>query len=222
VGKIINWFVALVSKTLGEWHWPWVDKQFKIEDYFDIEVMIRNLQSPFVVGLVKTNGHGSNLLINFAQKMGGKNKGAVTTHALAHIGIYKDYKHRVVEAIGEGIREVPLLKAIGQRDIVILRRPDHTRINSVVCAHAIDYLKDMAKRDAENNITYDNDHDYSNDMSVDCIETVYQALTYGFEKEGLENPIKLVDRAGKMTSSPADFELSDLFITIYDSRIGFI
>ena len=64
--SILNWFVGLISKTFGKWHWPWVDKKFNMCDYFHIESEIRKLPSPFVVGVVKTDGHGSNILINIA------------------------------------------------------------------------------------------------------------------------------------------------------------
>jgi len=231
--KVLNFIINILSKTIGEWHFPWVDKKFNLKDYFLIEGQIRKLSSPFVVGVVKTNGHGSNLLIRFAQlfsKDARKRKGEIT-HALAHIGIYDGYKHRVVESLGDGIREHSLLESIGQRDTVILRRPNPKFLNPTLCNHAIDYIKEVAKRDAFNNIEYDNDHDYktipiedimdytnTKNLKLDCSETVMQALEHGFRMTGQVSIIKMVKRGGKLTWIPADILFSDLFITMYDSR----
>ena len=232
--KILNFFIDLVSKTIGEMSLPFVDKEFNLDDYFQIEEMIRDLSNPFVVGIVKTKGHGSNLLIQGAQffsKDKRKRKGEVT-HALAHIGIFNGFKHRVVESIGGGIRECSLLKAIGQRDIVVLRKPNPRLVNDMVCKHAIEYIKEVAKRDAIRNIKYDNGHDYSiitmeelkdyskENVKFDCSETVMQALEHGFRMTSQASIIKMVKRGGKSTWTPADILYSDLFITIYDSRRG--
>lgn len=231
--KILDFLIKLVSNTVGRWHFPWVDKNFALKDYFAIESKIRELSSPFVVGVVKTNGHGSNLLISIAQCFSPKNKCYRVTHALAHIGLYNGYKHRVVESIGEGVQEVPLLEAIGQRDEVILRKPNPQLINDNVCQHAIEYIKAVAERDAKTNITYDNYHDYSiipieqirdhssENVQLDCSETIMQALEHGFKMTGQKSLIKMVNRAGKSTWAPSDIYHSDLFITMYDSRIDF-
>ena len=231
---MINWFINLLSKTIGEWHLPFVDKEFNLGDYFQIEEMIRDLSNPFVVGGVKTKGHGSNILIQTAQlfsKDKRKRKGEVT-HALAHIGIHNGFRHRVVESIGEGIRECSLLKAIGQRDIVILRKPNPRLLNDTLCRHAIEYIQAVADRDAVQNIKYDNDHDYSvitmeelkdyskENVKFDCSETVMQALEHGFRMTGQASIIKMIKRGGKSTWTPADLLYSDLFVTIYDSRRG--
>jgi hypothetical protein len=220
---MLNWFIKLLSNTVGEWHWPWVDKKFSLKDYFEIENKIRELDVPFVVGLVKTNGHGSNLLIGIAQSFtkDKRKRGSEITHALAHIGVNKGYKHRVVEAIGEGIREVSLLEAIGQRDKVILRVPNPKLLNDQVCKYAIEYLKDLADRDRELNIAYDNEHNYQNDEALDCSETIYHALSYGFEKAGHSNKVIMIERAGKKTWAPIDIRYSDLFIDLYVSGKGF-
>lgn len=221
--KILNWIINFISKTFGTWHWPWVDKQFPIQDYFEIEKRIRELEVPFAVGLVKTNGHGSNILIKIGQGLSKdkRNRKCNIVHALAHIGLYGGYKHRVVEAIGDGIREVPLLQAVGQRDVVIIRTPNWSKLNPVVCKYAIEYLKDLADRDKEKNIAYDNAHDYYNAEALDCSETVYRALEYGFKKADQVLSISLINRGGKMTWTPADIRFSDLFIDMYVSGEGF-
>ena len=230
----LNFIINLLSKTLGEWSWPWVDKEFPLKDYFGIEKEIRKLQNPFVVGLVKTKGHGSNILIRFAQLISSdprKRKGQVT-HALAHIGIFNGFKHRVVESVGEGIQEVSLLESIGQRDTVILRAPDPLLLSDEICNHALDYIKEVAKRDSLQNIEYDNDHNYEiitieelkdyskRNIRLDCSETIMQALEHGFKMVGVPSMINMINRGGKSTWSPIDILFSNLFITIYDSRRG--
>lgn len=231
--KILNWLIRMLSKTVGEWHWPWVDKGFAIEEYFEIEKLIRTFSNPLVVGLVKTKGHGSNLLISASQFFS-KKKCFKITHALVHIGIYKGYKHRVVESVGDGIQLVPLLTAIGQKDNVVLRRPNPKLVNDMVCKHAIEYIHEVEKRDAEIGIEYDNDHiydiitieqikDYSNkNVKLDCSETMMQALEHGFKMTGQKSLIKMINRGGKLMWAPSDIYFSELFITFYDSRKGFI
>lgn len=227
--RLLNWIINIFSKTIGSWHWPWVDKSFDLSDYFETEQRIRDLSNPFVVGLVKTYGHGSNFLIRVAQCFS-KDSCKDVTHALAHIGVFNGYKHRVVEAIGEGIREVSLLQAIGQRDNVILKKPNPKYLNDKCCKHIIEYIKEVAKRDAVINIQYDNAHNYEtitieeikdyseNNVKLDCSETIMQAIIHGLRMTGQRNYIQMKKRAGKMTWTPSDILHSELFIDFYDSR----
>lgn len=232
--KILNWLVAFSSNTLGSWHWPWVDKRLSLKDYFKIEKAIRQLSNPFVVGVVKTNGHGSNILISIAQLFSSRNKTNRVTHALAHIGLHGGFKHRVVESVGSGIQEISLLEAIGQRDEVVLRKPNPHLINDQVCKHALEYIYAVAERDKNINIEYDNAHDYTEitieeirdysnkNVNLDCSETVMQSLVHGFKMAGQKNLIKMTSRAGKLSWAPSDIYFSELFITMYDSKKGLI
>jgi len=232
--KILNWFIKLISKTIGLLHLPFVDKSFPLSDYFEIEKHIRGLESPFVVGAVKINGHGSNILIGLVQSISSKGGAFKVTHALAHIGLYNGFKHRVVQSVGSGIKESSLLEAIGQRDTVVLRRPNPKVLNSKVCEHALEYLHAVAKRDAQVNIEYDNVHDYSEitieqvreysnkNVKMDCSETVMQAINHGFKMTNQKSLINMVNRAGKESWAPSDLYNSKLFITFYDSKKGFI
>ena len=229
---MLKWIINLVSNTIGKWHFPWVDKAFNLEDYFLIEKELRDLDCPFAVGIVKTNGHGSNLLIRIVQLLSSdsRKRKSEVTHALAHIGINKGYKHSVVESLGDGIREVSLLKAIGQRDRVILRMPNPQFLNKKLCEHAVEYIKEVAKRDAYFNIQYDNAHnyeiipiedikDYSTiNVKLDCSETIMQAIEHGFKMTGQKSMIKMEMRGGISTWSPEDIHYSRLFITFYDSE----
>lgn len=221
--KIINWLVTFISNTFGTWHFPWVEKKFNMSDYFELEKRLREMEVPFVIGLVKTNGFGSNVLITIAQCLIGKTDypSCNITHALAHIGLHDGFKHRVVESIGDGVREVSLLKAIGQRDVVIIRIPNPKKLNSQVCKYAIEFLKDLADRDRKQAIKYDLQHDYDNADTLDCSETIYLALEYGFKKADQESSIKMINRAGKKSWAPADIRFSDLFIDFYVTGKGF-
>ena len=231
---VLNLIVKLLSNTIGQWHLPYINKKFPIEDYFKIEEYIRGLSNPFVVGAVRTHGNGSNLLIGLAQCFSPTKKCFRVTHVLAHIGIFGGFRHRVVESLGPGIREVPLLQAIGQRDDVVLRKPNPRLLNDEVCKHAIEYIQEVAIRDSFKNIDYDTVHDYSiitleelkdysnNNIHLDCSETIMQALEHGFKMTGQKSLVKMVDRVGKKTWTPAELYHSELFITFYDSKEGFI
>ena len=220
---MINSIIKIASKTIGTLHFPYVDKKFNLDHYFTIEKLIREQSHHFIVGLVKTNGHGTNLLVKIATR------DSEIVHAFAHIGIYKGYKHRVIESVGTGIQEISLLSAIGQRDRVIPRAPNIKIIPVKVLDHAVNYCKEIAKRDSKQNIKYDNVHDYSTitygelcnynaDIKLDCSEVIMQALEHGFRKCNLHSPINRVQRGGKWTWSPLDILKSDIFTTIYDSQ----
>lgn len=231
--KLLDYLVIFLGKTVGSAHLPFVDKKFPLKDYFEIEKYLRQLNNPFVVGLVKTNGHGSNLLISITQLFS-KKKCSKVVHAFAHIGIYGGFKHRTVEALNEGIVEQTLLRSIGQRDNVVLRKPNLKLINENVCNHAIEYIYEVIKRDNFVNIPYDQVHnydiitieqikDYKNKIpSMDCSELIMQSLEHGFRMTNQKSLIKMVNRLGKSSWTPADIYFSDLFETFYDSKKGFI
>jgi len=222
--SMLNLVASILGKTVGKWKFPYVDKKYDLDHYFELEKRLRELDSPFAVALTKGYGHGSNILIKIAQSFTSNKakRNCKITHAIAHIGINNGYKHRAVEAIATGIQEVSLLKAIGQKDVVVIRVPNPKKLNSQVCKYAIEYLKNLVERDKVKNIEYDNKHDYHNDESLDCSETIYRALTYGFRMADQESSVKLINVAGKDIWSPADIRVSDLFIDLYTSEKGFI
>lgn len=232
--KILNWLIRLVSKTIGEWHLPFVDKEFQLKDYFAIIDYIDKLPSPFVVGTVKIKGHGSNILIGIAQYISSKHDAFKITHALSHIGKNDKFKHAAIQSVGTGIQEVSFLEVIGQRDTVVLRKPNPKLLNDKVCEHALEYMKAVVERDEKINIEYDNNHDYSiitieqmrdysnNNIKMDCSETVMQALDHGFRMTNQKSLVKMVERVGKKTWTPLELYNSELFITFYDSKKGFI
>jgi len=230
---VVDFIVRFFGKTIGKLSMPFVNKEFPLRDYFKIESRIKRLDSPFVVGLVKTKGLGSNFLISTAQRLT-KNKTARIVHAFAHVGILKNVKHRVVESVDGGVHEVSLLEAIGQRDTVILRRPNPKYISKEVCDYALEYIRAVEERDSKHNISYDHDHNYSeitleemrdyssNNIKLDCSETIMQAINHGFRKVGIDSPVKMTNRCGKFVWAPGDIYFSELFITFYDSKIGIL
>jgi len=227
--KIINKIITFMSNAAGSIHAPWINKEFNLKDYRKIEKKIETLSTPFFVGLVKTNGNFSNLLIYIAQLFSKKRTKRVT-HAFAHIGD----EFKIVESIGKGIQKISLLEAIGQRDSVVLRYPNPHFLNNTLCDHAIDYIKAVVKRDVEIGVEYDIKHSYAiipiedirdysiKNVKLDCSELIMQALEHGFRMTDQRSLIKKTNRAGKKSWSPGDIYFSELFITFYDSRKGFI
>lgn len=220
---IVNFFVKLLSNTLGQWSFPWVEKKFNLNHYFGIERELAKLNVPFAISVVTTYGHGSNVLINFAHKLSKdkRKRKSKITHALSIIET-RNGKFRVAEAMGPGIQEVSLLSAIGQRDEVKIRVPNPKLMNDQVCSFALEYLRKVLAVDRAKNIPYDLEHDLMDPERYDCSELIFHAVSYGFEKAGQLNLLKPVSRAGKKSWAPVEAEFSELFIDIYDSKKGFL
>lgn len=220
---LVNWFVKFLSNTLGQWSFPYVEKKFNLNHYFKIEQELSKLNVPFAIGVVTTYGHGSNILIHGAQlisKEKRKRKSNIT-HALTIIET-RNGKFRTAEAMGPGIQEVSLLSSIGNRDEVKIRIPNPMLMNDMVCSHALDYIKRVLAVDRAKNIAYDVEHDLMDPERLDCSELIFHAVSYGFEKAGQKNLLKVVNRAGRKSWAPVEAEFSELFIDIYDSKKGFI
>lgn len=220
---IVNWIVKLLSNTLGQWSLPYVEKKFNLNHYFKLEKELAKLEVPFAIGVVTTYGHGSNLLIHGAQflsKDKRKRKSNIT-HALAVIDT-RNGKFRTVEAIGNGIQEVTLLSSIGNRDEVKIRVPNKNLVNNEVAKHALEYIRQVAERDFEENIAYDLKHDLLDQKRYDCSELIFHALNHGFEMAGQKALTKTVKRGGKVSWAPVEAEFSKLFVDLYDSKKGFI
>ena len=220
---IVNWFVKILSNTIGEWSFPWVEKKFNLNHYFAIERELAKLEVPFAIAVVTTYGHGSNLLIKGAQLLSKdkRKRKSNKTHALTIVDT-KNGKFRTVEAIGNGIQEVSLLSSIGQRDEVKIRIPNKSLVNDQVCKFALDYIRQVARRDDQENIAYDLEHDLLDPKRYDCSELIFHALNYGFEMAGQKALTKTVTRGGKLSWAPVEAEFSKLFVDLYDSKKGFI
>jgi len=217
--KVIDLFIKLYTNTVATWHFPFVDKKFELLDYYEIEKKLRELEVPFAVVLVNTYGHGSSIGIRLAGWIG-RRLWSKKTHVAIYIDLRKGYKHRAVEAVSEGIREVPLVKAIGQRDEVLVRVPDRSLLNEAVSSKALEYIHSVLDLDDAKNIEYDFKHDLLNDETQDCAELFYNSLKYGFEKADQYFPLKPIMRAGMPTFTPVDVEKCELFVDLYDSKRG--
>lgn len=215
--------VKLLQKTIGSWHWPFVDKKFNLNHYFEIEKELEKLPVPFAVAVVTTYGHGSNLLIRLANRLSKdpRKKKTRKTHALAIVCAEKN-KARTVEAIGRGIQEFTLLSSIGARDEVKIRIPNYKVMNEQVCKFALEYIESVAEVDREQNIPYDVLHDLEDPTRYDCSELIYHAINHGYDWAGQRRLTKTVVRLGQKSWSPAELEFSELFVDLYDSKKGFV
>lgn len=220
---IVTFFINLLSKTLGSWSLPYVDKKFNLNHYFQIESKLSELRVPFAIGVVTTYGHGSNILIKIAQMISKdkRKRKSKKTHALAIVET-KNGKFRTAEEMGPGLQEVTLLSSIGQRDEVLIRVPNPRLVNDQVCSYALEYIRKVLAIDRMKNIEYDNDHNLESDERMDCSELIYHALNYGFKKAGQKSLIKTVNRGGKKSWAPVEAQFSELFVDVYDSKKGFL
>lgn len=220
---IVNWIVKFLSNTVGQISLPYVDKKFNLNHYFEIEKELAKLEVPFAIAVVTTYGHGSNILIKLAQILSKdkRKRKSNKTHALAIVET-RNGKFRTVEAIGNGIQEVTLLSSIGQRDEIKIRVPNKSLVNNQVCEFALDYIRQVARRDDQENIAYDLEHDLLDPKRYDCSELIFHALNYGFEMAGQKTLTKTVKRAGKVSWAPVEAEFSKLFVDLYDSKKGFV
>lgn len=220
---LVNWFVKLLSNTIGKWSFPWVEKKFNLNHYFNIEKKISELPVPFAIAVVTTYGHGSNLLIRGAQMISkdARKRKSNKTHALAIVRA-ENGKFRTIEAMGPGIQEVSFLSSIGNRDEVKIRIPKYNLMNEKVCEQAIKYIKDVAERDAEKNIPYDLEHDISDPERYDCSELIFHAINHGFKMSDQPSPLKPVRRGGADSWAPVEAEFCELFEDMYDSKKGFL
>jgi len=220
---LINIFVNLYAKTIGSWSLPYVNKKFPIRDYFKIEKMLRNLDSPLAIALVTTYGNGSNVGIRVGQWIGPK-KWTKKTHVAIQFEIKDGYKHRVAEAVGGepmnngGLIETTLLEAIGQRDEVKILVPDFdSPLNQRIASFVCDFVADKVREDKINPIPYDDGHSILT-PELNCSELLYKALRYAFNRADAHNPMEPVIRGGIPTWTPADVEYSDFFRVVYDSE----
>lgn len=200
----------------GSLHFPWVDKKFNLNHYFELEKELEKLNVPFAVGLVSTYGHGSNLLIKLVQKLTKQTRNSKVTHAFAIISNKKN-NFRVAEFIGQGLQEATLLSAIGNRDVVKILVPNE-KVSEQNARLFIKYVKIVLARDAFTKIKYDLDHDINDHERYDCSELIFHAINYGMG----ENVLRPVRRMGRDTWSPADLENTEYLKLIYDSKIGLI
>jgi hypothetical protein len=222
--KLVNFFVKLISESIGSLSLPYIQKKFNLNHYFLIEKEIAKLEVPFAIGLVTTYGHGSNILIKAVQLISKdkRKRKSNKTHAFAIVST-ENGKFRTVEAIGKGgIQEVTLLSSIGNRDELKIRVPNKGLVNNEVSKHALDYIRQVSKRDNEQNIGYDLKHDLLDPKRYDCSELIFHALNHGFEMAGQKALTKTVKRAGKISWAPVEAEFSKLFVDLYDSKKGFV
>ena len=219
----MSWIINFLVSTIGKISFPFVEKKFNLNHYFEIEKELAKLSVPFAIGVVTTYGHGTNVLIRGAQFVSKdkRKRKSKKTHALAVIET-RNGKFRTAEAIGEGVQEVSFLSSIGNRDEVKIRIPNPKLMNDQVCSFALDYIKRVLAIDLAKNIPYDVKHDLMDPKRYDCSGLIFHAIKYGYEKAGQKNLLHTVNRAGKVSWAPVEAEFSDLFIDLYDSKKGFI
>lgn len=203
--------IVPIVDTLGKVHLPYVDKRFNLDHYS----MVKNILDghEYAIGLVSTSGHFSNLMIK-AANIFCKDKRKFKTKRTHSFIICNG---RVIEATSKGLRECSLLKAIGQRDYVTIRIPNESFIPKVVQEGACFYLEKRIEEDSVKNISYDVEHDITNDRKLDCSESIYASLKFGYERVGQKEKITEVERFGILTWTPADAEFSKLFKTVYEN-----
>lgn len=223
--KIVQNLMAFIGKTSAHIHMPYNRKKLDLNKYFELEKKLRDsLSVPFAIGLVSTDGEASNIFIKAANLFASNKKKSKSkiTHSFAYIDCINGYKHRVAEMTVNGFIINPLLSAIGQRDNVIIRVPNELLMPESVRRYAKDYLLGLAKKDEEGNIEYDFNHDNKDSEKMDCSEMIFLALKYGYEKADIRFPMMMETRLGYEAITPTDLEYSDLFVTIYDSKKGFL
>lgn len=219
---MFKWLLVAIGKIFGEISVPFNCKKFDLNHYFKIEEMLEKLPESFAVCLVGTDGYASNLFIRFTylfSKDRRKWKSAYV-HTVPFIGIRNGYKYMACESVGNGIQEVKLLKAIGQRDRVKVLAPNPEKMPAEVVKHVITFLNVLLDRDKETNIPYDYTHDLYCQKAMDCSEVVFHALRYAYDQEGIACPVKVFRRFKRDSYLPVDIEFSELFTTVYDSELA--
>lgn len=219
----MEFIINLISSTICSWHFPFVDKKFNLNHYFEIEKELMKRPNPLAFAVVSTDGHGSNLAIKFVQFLSGdkRKSQSKSTHALIIIN-NKDKNFRAAEMVGAGMQETTLLSSIGNRDHVKILVPKFDLMPESVCDMALDFVNRYLIIDAAKNIPYDLKHDVTVPERFDCSSLVFHMVNYGFAKCGLKEPLNYVKRWRRDTWTPSDVEYCELFEVFYDSKIGLI
>lgn len=219
----MDFLVNLIGKTLCSWHFPWVDKKFNINHYFEIEKALQLRQNPLAFAVVSTDGHGSNIAIKVIQMLSSdkRKRKSKSTHALIIIN-NKEKNFRAAEMVGAGMQETTLLSSIGNRDHVKVLVPRFDIMPEDVCNQVLDYVNRNLIIDATKNIPYDLKHDINNPERYDCSSLVFHSINYAFKKCGIRFSLNPVKRWGQDTWTPSDVEFCELFEVLYDSKKGLV
>lgn len=205
---MLNYILVILTKLIGSIKWPYSHKKFNLKDFSIINEMIK--YEPFIPILVTNYGNiGSNFLIKIAQWIGIR-KWSKKTHVLISIG-----NNRVVESSGtEGIREITLLEAIGQRDEVMILK---SHLGKKVDENSRYFLLNLLEMDDNKAIGYDDNHDLADSSKYDCSELFFKSYNYGLKKNGIPT-LKPVRRFWRNSYSPLDVEMCKMLTIKYDSN----
>lgn len=219
----MEFLVNFIGATICHWHFPFVDKKFNLNHYFEIEKALQARPNALAFAVVSTDGHGSNIAVKAVQWLS-KNvlkRQSKSTHALIIIN-NKDKNFRAAEMVGAGMQETTLLSSIGNRDHVKILVPKFDKMPEDVCNQVLDYVNRHLVIDAAKNIPYDLKHDITNPRRYDCSSLCFHAINYAYKKCGIRFSLLPVKRWGQETWTPSDVEYCELFETLYDSKIGLI
>jgi len=183
---VIRQLIPLI-RFLGKVHAPWITKKITSEDYDSIQSVMR----PGDILTSKTEGYLTNILIPGYWK-----------HS-AIIG----QDQRIVEAVGEGVREVDLFTFLCSKDEVALLRPTFCSDEEAL----------LAFEAAEVLVGCPYDYEFSlGNKAFYCAELLYLSYKLIVPDKFLFYPR---ERLGVKTITADDFfNAADWFQVLYDSR----